>query len=86
MASEKREILCAFEGRRRVVSFIGNDDVQKENEELLKAAKTAFSDLLSKDSGSNYYLQVKTVNEGVLKYNLIHIMYIICRLRTRSMD
>ncbi len=85
MASEKREILCAFEGRRRVVSFIGND-VQKENEELLKAAKTAFSDLLSKESGSNYYLQVKTINEGVLKYNIIHIMYIICRLRTRSMD
>ncbi len=51
-----------------------------------KAAKTAFSDLLSKDSGSNYYLQVKTINEGVLIYNIIHIMYIICRLRTRSMD
>ena len=59
MESElKKEVLCEYEyeGRRRVVSFVRNEDVQKENEELLIAAKKAFSDLLSKESDSNYYL------------------------------
>ena len=60
MESESnKEVFCEFEGRRRVVSFVCNEDVQKQNEELLIAAKKAFSDLLSKESDSNYYLQVE---------------------------
>ena len=60
MESErKKEVLCEYEGRRRVVSFVRNEDVRKENEELLIAAKKAFSDLQSKESDSNYYLQVE---------------------------
>ena len=59
LSLSQKKGLCEYEGRRRVVSFVRNEDVQKENEELLIAAKKDFSYLLSKESDSNYYLQVE---------------------------
>ena len=42
-----------------MVWFVCNQDVQKEKEGLLIAVKKAFSGLLSKESDSNYDLQVE---------------------------
>ena len=66
MESNKREIVCEFEGRRRAVLLSGSEDTKKENDNLLAAVKTTFSDLLSPESDSAYYLQVENKKHGLI--------------------
>ena len=46
--------------------FSGSEDTKKENDNLLAAVKTTFSDLLSPESDSAYYLQVENKKHGLI--------------------
>ena len=62
---ESREILCDFEGRRRLVVFTSCGDAKEENERLLAAVKATFSDIAGKEENA-YYLQVDSAKHGAI--------------------
>ena len=54
-------------------SVLGNKEKKKENDNVLAAVKTTFSDLLSPESDSAYYLQVENKKYGLIDLINVHV-------------
>ena len=61
-----REVVCEFEGRRRLVSFCCSDSVKEAHDSLFSAVKTAFSDIICSSEEDSYFLQVDSKKHGLI--------------------
>ena len=63
---ETRVVICDFDGRKRLVLFASCEDAAEENKNLVTAAKSVFSDVISTEKEDSYFVQVDSGKYGLI--------------------
>ena len=63
---ETRVVICDFDGRKRLVLFASCEDATEENKNLVTAAKSVFSDVISTEKEDSYFVQVDSGKYGLI--------------------